>query len=142
MTPRSIHEPTRHAAITPSGTASRTEMKSVITVSVSVGSSRWPISSETGCAEKIELPEIAAQQLADPGEELDQQRLVESQLGADLRDIFGRGEIAGDDRGRIAGREMQQREDEHGDDHDHRHGRQQAADQEDMHDVATAWPAA
>ena len=79
------------------------------------------------------VAEVAAQQLADPGEELDQQRLVEPQLGADLRDILGGGEIAGDDRGRIAGRQMQQREDEHRDDHDHRHGRQQAADQEDMH---------
>ncbi len=82
------------------------------------------------------VAEIAAQQLPDPGEELDQQRLVEPQLGADLRDVLGRREIAGDDRGRIAGREMQQREDEHGDDEDHRHGRQQAADQEDVHVVA------
>jgi len=56
MTPRSIHEPARHAAITPSGTASRTEMNNVISVSDSVGSRRCAINSDTGCAEKIELP--------------------------------------------------------------------------------------
>ena len=56
MTARSIHEPTRHAAMTPSGTASMTEMSSVISVSERVGSRRWPINCVTGWAEKIELP--------------------------------------------------------------------------------------
>ncbi len=76
------------------------------------------------------------QQLADPGEELDQQRLVEPEVRTDLGHVFGRGEIAGDDRGRIAGCEMQQREYKYRDDEDHRHGGQQPADQEDMHDAA------
>jgi hypothetical protein len=102
-----------------------------------VGSRRWPINCVTGWAEKIELPRSPCSSWPIHREELDQQRLVESELGADLGDIFGRGEIAGDDRRRITGCQMQKREDEHGDDHDHRHGRQQAADQEDMHVFTT-----
>ena len=84
---------------------------------------------------KDRVAEVAAQQLADPRGELNEERLVEPQLGADLRDILGGGEIAGDDRRRIARGQMQEREDEDRDDDDHRHGRQQAADQEDVHDV-------
>ena len=109
-------------------------MRSVITVSVSVGSSRWPISSETGCAEKIELPRSPRNSWPIQVKNWIRQRLVEPQLGADLGDVLGGGEIAGDDRRRIAGGEVQQREDEDRDDDDHRHGRQQAADQEDMHE--------
>ena len=73
------------------------------------------------------------QQLADPGEELDQQRLVEPQLGADLRYVFGRRQVTGDDRRRVARSEVQKREDKHGDHDDHRYRGQHAANQEDVH---------
>ena len=89
MTARSIHEPTRHAAMTPSGTASRTEMSSVISVSDERRLQALADQLRDRMRGEDRVAEIAAQQLADPGEELDQQRLVESQLGADLRDILG-----------------------------------------------------
>ena len=40
---------------------------------------------------------------AGPTQELAPQRLVEAELGADLRDLLGRGVVAGDDGGGIAG---------------------------------------
>ena len=111
-------------------------MNSVISVSDSVGSRRWPISCDTGCAEKIELPRSPRTSCP-----IQVKNWISSGWSSpSLARIFATssacGEIAGDDRGRIARREVQQREDEHRDDHDDRHGRQQAADQEDMHDDA------
>ena len=53
-------------------------------------------------------PEIAVQQLADPGEELDVQRLVQPERGADAFKPLGRGVFAGEDRGGIARRQPQQ----------------------------------
>jgi hypothetical protein len=46
--------------------------------------------------------EIALQQLADPGEELGVERLVEAERGADALELFGRRVVAGEDRGGIA----------------------------------------
>ena len=52
MTSRSIHEPCRYAAITPSGTAISTVMIMVTVASASVGPTRCPISSVTSALKK------------------------------------------------------------------------------------------
>ena len=48
------------------------------------------------------------QQLADPGEELGVERLVEAERGADALELLRRRIVAGEDRGGIAGRQPQQ----------------------------------
>ena len=60
----------------------------------------------------------------EPAVELHGQRIVEAKLGADAGDLFGGCVVAGDDRRRIAGREMKQEEHEYGDDahHENRRG--------------------
>ncbi len=52
--------------------------------------------------------EIAVQQLADPGEELHVERLVQPERGADTLELLGRRVVAGEDRGGIARRQPQQ----------------------------------
>jgi hypothetical protein len=77
---------------------------------------------------KIEVPEVATDQLRDPAAEAHEERLVEPELLADAPDVVaGRG-VAGEDRRRVAGREVEQQED---DERDHRHdddGREQPPD--------------
>ena len=56
MIARSTQVPAFQAATTPIGTATTTVMISVVSASIRVGSSRWPISLVTGRLEKIEMP--------------------------------------------------------------------------------------
>ena len=72
------------------------------------------------------------QPLAEPHEE----RPIQTQRGTDALDIGGRGLIAGDDRGGIAGREIQQAEHEERDDEHHRDGGQDAPRGVGKHAVA------
>src|SRR5207244_12749043 len=65
-------------------------------------------------------PQVAAHDTAEPDADLGDERLVEAELGADLRDVLGRRVVAGDDDGGIAWRDVQQRED--GDGHHPHHG--------------------
>ena len=56
ITARSIQEPLRQAASTPTGTPTPTLMSIANSVSQTVVAARWPISVETGSPEKIEVP--------------------------------------------------------------------------------------
>ena len=67
------------------------------------------------------------QDIAEPDDELREERLVEPEPVADQRDLLGVGVVAGDDRRRIARRQAQHQEHEDRDDQHHRHGREQAA---------------
>ncbi len=69
--------------------------------------------------------EVATQDLPDPQQELHGDRLVEPHVHADLLQLLAGRAVAGDDRGRIAGREAQDREDDQGDHSHHREGRRQ-----------------
>ena len=128
ITPRSIQVPARHAASTPSGMASPTAKTSVDTASASVGSSRWAISVRTGKREWSDRPRSPRARLATYDAELDVDRLVEPESGADLRDGLRRRVVPGDDGRGIAGGEPEQDEDEqHDDGHDREDG-EDAAD--------------
>ena len=59
--------------------------------------------------------EVASQHAADPAHELHGQGIVEAELLADGVDLHLRRVVAGDDGGGIAGRQVQQQEDEHRD---------------------------
>ena len=60
--------------------------------------------------------EIALHDGGGPAQELHRQRIVEAEALADAGDLLRARVVAGDDRRRIAGREMQQQEHEHADD--------------------------
>ncbi len=66
------------------------------------------------------IAEVAVQDLPQPGPEPDQERLVEPERDADGGDLRRRRLVAGDDRRRIAGGEIEQSEDHEG---DHQHDR-------------------
>src|SRR5262249_13556779 len=73
--------------------------------------------------------EIAAYDAAEPDRDLRGERLVEPELGADLRDVLGRRVVARDDDRRVAGCNVQQREDRDGHHaHDGNGGHQSARD--------------
>ena len=77
--------------------------------------------------------EIALQQLADPGEELGVERLVQAERGADALELFGRRIVAGQDRGGIARRQPQQQKHEQRHHAHHGNGGQNAAKQISEH---------
>ena len=56
ITSRSIHVPAFHAASTPSGTATAMENRIVVSDSMAVGSSRWPIRVVTGRPVNSDVP--------------------------------------------------------------------------------------
>ena len=73
--------------------------------------------------------EIAVQQLADPGEELGVERLVQPERGADALQLLRRSIIAGENRGGIARRQPQQQEHEQRHHAHHGDGGEHAAEQ-------------
>ena len=95
--------------------------------SASVGSSRLEDQLGHLLLEEEGFAEIAAQDVAEPDEELGEDRLVEAEPVADLGDLLGVGVVAGDDRGGVAGREPQHQEHQHRDDQHHRDGGGEAA---------------
>ena len=105
----------------------RRQAAMVKNASDSVGSSRSTISSATCFLKKNDSPRSPCSVLADPDEELREDRLVEPEPLADVGDLLGVGVVAGDDGRRIAGRQAQHEEHEHRDDHHHRDGRGQPA---------------
>ena len=134
MMRRSIQVPAFQAATTPIGTATAIARISVTTISDSVGSMRCAISSVTGRLVKIEVPRSPCRMRQTQLAELDQEGPVEPEALADALDVGGRRLIAGDHRGRIARRDVEQAEHEQ---RDHRHdgdGREDASD-----DVAETW---
>ena len=66
------------------------------------------------------------QDVPDPAPELDQERPVEAEALANALDVGGARLVAGDHRGRIARRDVEQAEDEQRDDRHHRQGREDA----------------
>ena len=62
--------------------------------------------------------EVAAREVTQPGGELQRERAVEAELRPHLLDLLRGGLVAGNDGRRVAGREMQQPEDDH---RHHRH---------------------
>ena len=89
--------------------------------------------------------EIAVQQLADPGEELGVERLVEAERGADALELLGRRVVAGEDRGGIAGRQPQQQKHKQRHHAHHGDGGEDAAKQISehlfpSHESVMAWP--
>ncbi len=56
MMTRSIHEPCRQAASTPSGTARTTEITMARRVRATVGPTRWEMRVVTGSPEYIDVP--------------------------------------------------------------------------------------
>jgi hypothetical protein len=105
-----------------------TAITSVQSVSATVGSTRCPISVADRKPREDRGAEIAVQQRPRPRAEAHEERIVEPQVRPDLGDVVvGRG-VTRDDRSGIAGREVEQRED---DERDHRHddeGREQATE--------------
>ena len=75
------------------------------------------------------------QQVPGPVDETDQEGFVEAELVADLGDVGGGRQVAGDERRGIAGGEVEEREHEHADDHHHRQRRYQAPHQVDVQRV-------
>ncbi len=73
------------------------------------------------------------QQPADPGDELDMQRLVEAERGPDHFELFRRRIVAGEDRGGIARRQPQQQEHEQRNHAHHGYGGEDAAKQKSEH---------
>jgi hypothetical protein len=67
-------------------------------------------------------------QRPDPAPELHQERIVEPEPGMDAPDVLVSRNVASDDRGRIAGRKVEQREHHERDHRHHDEGREQAPD--------------
>src|SRR6185295_12246653 len=77
--------------------------------------------------------EIAGHHMAEPDEELRDDRLIEPELLPDVDDVLRGRRVAGDDRRRIAGGQPQHHEDEDRDDGHHRNRREQASSDEGEH---------
>ena len=133
MTKRSIQVPCFQAAMTPSGTATTMARMMV---------------RQRDRDRRLDAPadhrqhrhvrdqgdaEIALQQLADPGEELGVERLVQAERDADALELFGRRIVAGQDRGGIARRQPQQQKHEQRHHAHHGNGGQHAAKQISEH---------
>jgi hypothetical protein len=73
---------------------------------------RWAMSSVTGSPVKMEVPRSKRGDLPDHSPKRIEEGPVEAEALADLLHVVGGGLIAGDDGGRIAGRDVEQREDE------------------------------
>src|SRR5262249_55453260 len=86
--------------------------------------------------------EIAIEHAYGPAAELDVQGIVETEAGPDGFDLGRGGVVAGDDGGRIAGRQMQEQEYEYPDQAHHEQGRDQATDDEGPHARVYAFLAA
>ena len=98
--------------MTPSGTAT-TMARMMVDSAIEIdGSMRWLIIVMHRHVGDQGHAEIALQQLADPGEELGVERLVQPERGADALELFGRRIVAGQDRGGIARRQPQQQKHE------------------------------
>ena len=101
----------------------------VTSVSATVGSIRWAIISATGRLVKIEMPRSPCEDVPQPTMPKRAARTaIEPELRADALDVGVRRLIAGDDRRGIAGRQIEQREDEQRDERHHRDRREMAAD--------------
>ena len=81
----------------------------------------------------IRKTQIALQHAADPNSVLHRNGPVQPELGADLRDVFVRGAVAGNDCGRVTGGQSQNEKDHQRHDQQHRQHRRQAAQQERKH---------
>ena len=62
----------------------------------------------------MEVPELALEQPAQPGHELDGERPVQPELLSDAGDVLGGREVAGDQGRRVAGGQVEEQEDDHG----------------------------
>ena len=121
MTKRSIQAPRFQAAITPKGTAmttARMMVDSAIEYRGLDALSDHLHDREVGDQGRSE---IAVQQLVHPGDELHDQRLVETERGADALQLFRGRIVAGENCGGIAGGEAEQEKHEQRDDAHHRH---------------------
>ena len=76
--------------------------------------------------------ELALHRVADEAPELHVERLVEAELGAQLRALLGRRVLPEHERDRVAG-EVEQPERDERDHRHHEHGLQQAAEDEGEH---------
>src|SRR5437867_1957569 len=81
---------------------------------------------EHRAAQEDGLAEVAARQASVPAEELDVEGRVEAQLALDAHDVVGTRVGTGDDRGGIAGGEVDEHEGHRGHDEDDREQREQA----------------
>src|SRR5205809_52813 len=81
---------------------------------------------EHRAAQEDGLAEVAARQASVPAEELDVEGRVEAQLALDAHDVVGTRVGTGDDRGGIAGGEVDEHEGHRGHDQDDREQREQA----------------
>ena len=79
----------------------------------------------TGRRDCTETPKSPVAAFAEVGHEPGRQRLVEAELVADGRELLGRGLLACDDLGRVAGHEAGQQQDRQRQDGEDRHRRQQ-----------------
>jgi hypothetical protein len=86
-----------------------------------------PLADQRGdrLLEEEAFAEITRQHPARPDEELLHHRLVEAELAADLRHLFGVGVVAGDDRGRVRRCQAQHQEDKDRNDQQHGNGAEQ-----------------
>ena len=110
----------------PIGTARATAIVMVRNVSQSVGSMRWPIIVVTGRPVNTDTPRSPCSSRHTHEKNCSKQRLVEAQQLAEPLDVGGAGRVAGDQRRRIAGRQVHQQEHDHGDDAEDRDHRQDA----------------
>ena len=117
------------AATAPSSTPRPTDSANTVSISSSVGPSRLRISSATRHAVAERVAEVEREDLLEVDDQLDVERLVEAELLAQLRHVFGRRRtrFAGEHVGRVAGREMEQREVQDDDGEDRRDRERQAA---------------
>ena len=111
----------------------------VVSASISVGSMRCAISVVTGRLEKIETPRSPRSEIAEPIDELQEDRLVQPELGADFLDLLGGRVVARDHGGRIAGREAQQQEHDQRHHAHHRDGGEDALEDEGEHLAAAVY---
>ena len=140
----SMIEPGRVAARMPSGTAISIETMRPSSVSSADAGRRVCDLGRDRLAGGERGAEIAAREIGDVAAELDDQRLVEAELHADLLDRLLGGGGAGEIGGRVARQRPRQQE---GDDHhadQARHGEQEALEHQHHgrpHVIGPAWPA-
>src|SRR5262249_16114505 len=129
MIARSTRVPARHAAITPSGTATEMANTSVTAISDSVGSMRCAIILVTGRPVNIEVPRLASTMSSPhPLPARRQERPLDPGALADGLEGRRRRLVAGNPRRGIARRDVEQAEHEQRDHRHHGDGRENPPD--------------
>ena len=143
ITARSVSEPRTYATASARPIAISVDRISHGTSTVSDGPSRVAMMCDTGSLVLQLAPKSPVTHLLDEDPQLHVVRLVDAELAADVLDLLGAGDLAGQDVRRVAADQVEQEEDEQDDPEQGRDHLPQAPDDVRVHAILppAAWPA-